>query len=166
LEALKFWGLLLVSIAAVVVAVLGWLNSRRSASAAERSADQAKRSADAAEAAHRLQVRPHVIALVEVRKQVVGPTVRSRSELVVVNRGLGTAAKVHARLRITHSGGETELPAITCPDLGHRDEHVVPGMPQAGRVDVWGAITFEDMDRKAYRLKRSQGQEEWREVDA
>lgn len=154
---------------AAVVALWAVRHSGRSAAAAEATAAEAQRSADAAErsaatseAAHRLALRPHVVAEVVKRTRAVGPTERTRAEIVLVNRGNGPALTVAADLSMTHRGADRRLQVLPCSALDKGEEHIIPGMPSTGTVDLWGEITFQDAQGGAYRVAKAKGEETWR----
>ena len=124
----------------------------------------ARRSTRIAEAAHRFQLRPHVVPTV-VTRQPIHRLARRHAELVLVNRGSGTAINVLAELRIADAGVEVRLDPIRCPALSKGDEQVVPGIPQAGRFDIFGTIAFEDMEKNHYLLTRQSQDEEWHQTE-
>jgi len=123
----------------------------------------ARRSTRIAEAAHKFQLRPHVVPMVAVR-QPVDRLTGSYAELVLVNPGSGTAINVLAELRIARAEGEVRLEPTRCLALAKGDEHIVPGIPQTGRVDILGTIAFEDMEKNHYLLTRASQNEEWHQV--
>ena len=163
------WVALLVSkgvpAASFVVAVGGAWIARRSAQSARESAAAAERSAATSEAAHKLALQPYVVAEVVRRTRVVGPTERTPAEIVLVNRGNGLALNVAANLSMTHGGADTRLQVSPCSALGKGDEHVVPGMPSTGSVELWGEVTCQDAEGGAYRVGKAKGEETWRPVE-
>jgi len=174
LEELRFWIPVVVSVGALVVAVLGWLSSRRSADAAvvsagasKKSADQAERSADVAVRSYKLQLRPHVIAHAQTRRVRLLHSSDQREEIAVYleNRGTGPAYEITAKLKVGRAGSGTETPCdCEVAPLRPGDREEIHCDKSGGRLEVWGSIRFYNAEEEPIVLECSRGENTWREV--
>ena len=174
MEELRFWIPVVVSIGALVAAVLGWLSSRRSADAAvrsagasETSADQAKRSADVAVSSYKLQLQPYVVAVVATKEGLrsIRPYRQIVNTVYVENRGTGVAYEVTAKLKIGLAGDAAETPHDhEVPALRPGDREEIDPVPSTGRLEIWGRVSFVNAEGDVRVLECSRG-ERWREVD-
>ena len=174
LEEFRFWIPVVVSIGALLVAVLGWLSSRRSAdaavvsaSASKKSADQAERSADVAVSSYKLQLQPYVIALAATKRVPVPHTSQFRdvNAVYLENRGTGVACEITAKLSIGPADGGPEKPSdYEVAVLRPGDRQEIGPVQATDRLEVWGRVSFYNAEREPTVLECSRGEKTWREV--
>ena len=177
LGELRFWIPVVVSVGALVVAVLGWLNSRQSAdaavlsaSASKKSADQSERSADVAVSSYKLQLRPHVMPVAAPRWVPIPQSSGLREEIAVCleNRGTGPAYQITAKLKLGRAGKRNETTCdreVAALRPGDREEIHCDKSGAPGRLEVWGTVSFYNAEREPTVLQCSRGEKPWREVD-
>jgi hypothetical protein len=172
-------GAVILSVASVVVAILSRRDSRtsataavRSASASETSAEQAKKSADVAVRSYELQLRPHVIAVVGLRKKLTrvrgAPAAKDsgRNTVWLENRGTGPAYGIVADLNtgvIGQSGGTSHRGEVSALLSGAEEEIADLGLG-LGRYEVWGTVRFRNAEEAVLVLQRERGKHTWRDA--
>lgn len=153
----EFWVLIIAVVALAISVVSAWYS--------KRSGCEAKRSADAAQAAHRLQLEPYVIAYAGTRKEQTQLRVRDRNAVCVENKGNGPAFNVVATIGCRLADGTDKRLELTYAALrpGERQE-AVDGVPWEGQFEVWGVIECTDQGGNRYCLECARGQTTWAKV--
>jgi len=149
----------LVSVGALIAAVL-------SANAARRSATDARQTYELGQRQYRASIRPHVTASLE-RFEKNGAC----GGIVLRNTGKGAAYGVTAQLTWTATvhppsvlpQDETRSEEYRARDLAAGDFEPVEYAAEqfATYDDFWGTIRYQDIDGTVYQAQRAEGQSDW-----
>ena len=108
---------------------------------------------------HRAQIEPVVSAKVQPI-QLQG--VHGYRGVTITNGGAGTAYAVRTRLLAARADGKQELVERREPDLGpHNTKTIAAPSGTNDYQDVWGLITYRDVEGIEYWSRCEQGSAQW-----
>ena len=161
------WCSVMVSLLALVIAIVAVILSKRSADASVSSAAQAKRSADLSERSFHLGLKPLVVVTVAQKRQPypVRPYERDVNALYLESKGLGIAFDIRAELQV--GSDETILPFdLSLLALRPGDSHEVGTdtvtVPPTGKLEVWGKVAYRDAEKRPYGIEKARDGADWR----